>query len=226
MTLAVGIAALWLGILTSISPCPLATNVATISFIGRQLGSPAKSLVAGAAYTAGRMAAYLLLAGVLVAGLLSQPQLSVLLQRYLNKAVGPLLVLVGMVLLDLVSLPSFGMSTSERTRARLADAGVAGAGGLGFLFALSFCPVSAALFFGSMLPLALEQQSHVVVPGLYGIGTSLPVAVFAVAVAVSARAAGVFFDRLSKVERTARRVTGVVFIVAGVYLTLVHVFGM
>jgi cytochrome c biogenesis protein CcdA len=226
VTVAAGIAALWLGILTSISPCPLATNVAAISFIGRQLGSPGRSLAAGAAYTAGRMVAYLLLAGVLVMGLLSQPQLSVLLQKYLNKATGPLLIIMGMVLLGLITLPSFGLPTGERAQKRLADAGVAGAGGLGFLFALSFCPVSAALFFGSMLPLALEHQSRIAIPGLYGLGTSLPVAAFAIAVALSARAAGVFFDKLTKVERVARQVTGAVFIVAGIYLTLVHVFGM
>ena len=226
MSIAAAFAAVWLGILTSISPCPMATNIAAVSFIGRQLSAPHKALAAGAAYTAGRMAAYVLLAAVLVAGLLSTPQLSVILQTYLNKFIGPLLILVGMALLEMITAGSFGLQTSDAARKRLADAGIVGAGGLGFVFALSFCPVSAALFFGSMIPLALEQRSYVAVPGLYGLGASLPVAAFAILLAVSVRQAGLLFNGLTKVERHARRITGVIFIVAGIYLTLVHVFGI
>jgi len=96
------------------------------------------------------------------------------------------------------------------------------AGAMGF--ALSFCPVSAALFFGSLIPLALTNNSSVLLPTLYGIGTAVPVVVFAALVALSAHSVGKVFDNIKHVERWARRITGVVFIGVGLYLTLVYVF--
>ena len=99
----IGIAsAFWLGILTSISPCPLATNIAAISFVGRRVGSPAKVFLAGLLYTAGRTLTYLVLGVLLVSSLLSAPYLSHVLQKYMNKALGPILILVGMVLVELI----------------------------------------------------------------------------------------------------------------------------
>jgi len=95
--------AFWLGILTSISPCPLATNIAAISFVGRRVDSPRKVLISGLLYTAGRMFTYMVLGMVLVASLLSAPSLSHTLQKYMNLALGPLLIVVGMVLLELIT---------------------------------------------------------------------------------------------------------------------------
>ena len=99
-----------------------------------------------------------------------------------------------------------------------------GAGLLGAAFALSFCPVSAALFFGSLIPLALRANSVVVLPAVYGIGTALPVIVFAFVVALSAHSLGKAFDRITSVEKWARRITGVVFVAVGIYLSLVYIF--
>lgn len=216
--------AFWLGVLTSISPCPLATNVAAVSFIGRQVEAPRKVLASGVAYTLGRALAYLLLAAVLVASLLSAPQVSHFLQKYLNKLLGPLLILVGMVLLELIPSPSFGLAKGRAWEKRAAGWGMAGAAALGFIFALSFCPISAALYFGSLLPLAVEQESRLLLPALYGVGTGLPVLFFGVLLALGARSVGLWFNRLSAIERWARRGTGVVFILVGIYMTLVHVF--
>ena len=94
--------ALWLGILTSISPCPLATNVAAISFISRRIDNPRMVLATGLLYTAGRTLAYLVLGIILVASLLSAPAVSHALQKYMNKILGPILILVGMILLELI----------------------------------------------------------------------------------------------------------------------------
>ena len=97
---------------------------------------------------------------------------------------------------------------------------------LGFMFALSFCPISAALFFGSLIPLAVANESVVVLPAVYGIGTALPVLVVAIVVALGARSVSVAFRMLSSFEKWARPVTGVVFVVVGIYLTLAYVFGV
>ena len=218
--------ALWLGVLTSISPCPLATNVVAISFVGKRVGSTGQVLLAGLLYTLGRMLTYLALGSLVVAGLLSIPGLSNFLQNYMNQILGPVLILAGMVLLDLLAphLPAPG--AGAKLQQRVERTGFWGAGLLGILFALSFCPVSAALFFGSLIPLALRQQSSLLWPALFGLGTGLPVIAFAVVLAGSARSVGRLLDRLTQFEKYARPLTGGVFIVVGIYFCLTHIFGI
>lgn len=218
--------ALWLGILTSISPCPLATNITAIFFVGRHVKSPRKVFLAGLLYTLGRSLTYLVLGVVLVGSLLSAPRISHFLQKYMNKLLGPILILAGMFLLELLSinLPSSGVGKGMQQR--LQAWGIWGAGALGIVFALSFCPVSAALFFGSLVPLAVKGGSSVLLPSLYGVGTGLPVLLFAVLVTLGANAVGKTFDALASIEVWARRVTGVVFIAIGIYYCLTHIFGL
>ena len=213
------LAALWLGLLTSVSPCPLATNVAAVSFVARS--HPARALFSATAYILGRVVAYTALAGVLVAGLLSTPGASMLLQRWMTRLLGPLLVVVGMFLLDLLKLDALSSSLgTERLRRRLGEGGPAGAALLGVLFALSFCPISAALFFGSLLPLSVRHGSRLLLPSLFGLGTGLPVAVMAIALAAGGQALARSLRRIGSFESVARRATGVVFILTGVYLCL------
>lgn len=216
--------AFWIGVLTSVSPCPLATNVAAISFIGRRIESPRRVLLSGLLYTAGRVLTYAVLGALLVSSVLSAPEAALTLQKYMNQALGPLLVLVGMLLLELISFGSFGGGLAQRVQHRAAGWGLTGSLLLGVVFALSFCPVSASLFFGSLLALALKAESSVLLPSVYGVGTGLPVFAFAVVVALGVRSLAGIFDRVKAVERWARRVTGVVFIGVGIYYTLVYVF--
>ncbi len=216
--------AVWLGILTSVSPCPLATNIAAISYVGRRVGSPRRVLLAGLLYTLGRAVTYAGLGLLIVLSLLSAPQTSHVLQKYMIKALGPLLILVGMVLLDLVRFRLPGFVAGEGLRARTDRMGEWGAGFLGITFALSFCPVSAALYFGSLLPLAVQTRSPVLLPSLYGIGTALPVVAFAIVIAGGVRSVGKLFDRVARVEIWVRRVTGVVFLGIGVYFCLDQIF--
>jgi cytochrome c-type biogenesis protein len=169
-TLALGIgSALWLGLLTSISPCPLATNVAAMSFIGRRVGNARLVVLTGLVYTLGRVVAYVGLGTLLVVGVLSIPQLSQALQQGMAKLLGPLLVVIGMVLLELLTVPTGNLPFAEGLRKRAESWGLLGAGLLGFIFALSFCPVSAALFFGSLVPLAVRFGSRVALPSVYGL---------------------------------------------------------
>ncbi len=216
--------ALWLGILTSISPCPLASNVAAVSYVGRQARNPGRVLLAGLVYSLGRAATYVFVGWLVVASILSIPSVSFFLQQRMNQILGPLLVLIGVAILGWipVRLPRAGFG--EGLRERVARRGLLGAGGLGVLFALSFCPVSAGLFFGGLIPLATSTNSPVVLPAVYGIGTGLPVVAFAILVALGARSIGKVFDKVALFEKWARRVTGVVFIGVGIYLTLVYIF--
>ena len=216
--------AFWLGILTSISPCPLATNVAAMSFIGKNLDSPRRVLLTGILYTLGRTVAYAALAALLVASVLAIPDVSFWLETYLNKALGPILILVGIVLLDLVRLSFSASCVNDNIQDRFQKSGLWGAGLLGMLFALSFCPVSAALYFGSLLPLAMKNGSAIGLPSVYGIGTALPVFVFAVLIALGAQWVGRAFNKLVRFEKWARRVTGVIFILVGIHFCLNYIF--
>ena len=215
---------MWLGILTSISPCPLATNITAMSFVARRVGRPSVVLLSGVLYTLGRVLTYLVLGVLLVTSLLSAPQLSLALQKNMNRALGPILILVGMVLLDLLVLPRLGRGTMARAGERVGGWGVWGAGLLGILFALAFCPVSAALFFGSLLPLAVKVGSRATIPALYGVGTAVPVLLFAGLLAAGSQSVSRVFERLTGLEKWARRATGAVFVAAGIYYTLVHLF--
>ncbi len=218
-------AALWLGILTSISPCPLATNIAAISYVGRRVEKPRMVLAAGLLYTLGRSLAYLTVALLVTKGLLSIPGVSNFLQRYINLFIGPLMLAVGLLLLDIWKFSFSGGGMGSGLQARIDKMGLGGAGALGVVFALAFCPVSAGLFFGGLIPLAIKGHT-VLLSCLYGIGTALPVVGFALLLAFAAHGVGAAFKRLTAVEIWARRATAIVMIVAGVVLILKDDFGL
>ncbi len=220
--------ALWLGILTSISPCPLATNIAAVSYVGKRVGRPSMVLISGLLYTLGRALSYFVVALIVVESLISVPAVSMFLQHRMNQLLGPVLLLVGVLLLDIIPWPWIGRGrgVSAGLRARVDRLGVFGAGLLGLLFALTFCPVSAALFFGSLVPLALRHESSVLLPSLYGVGTALPVVVFSAVIAFAANRVSRAFDVLTRAEPWMRRVTAVLFIVIGGYFCLVYLFGV
>jgi cytochrome c biogenesis protein CcdA len=223
-SVAVG-SAIWLGILTSISPCPLATNIAAITYIGQRVDRPAKVLLSGLLYTVGRMATYVLLGVLVVASVLSIPDVAMFLQQNMNKFLGPILVVVGLLLLGLFNLRLPGVGVGDRFQRRVDRWGIWGAGLMGLLFALSFCPVSAALFFGGLIPIAIEQESNILMPTVYGIGTALPVVAFALLIAIGTRFVGRLFNKLTVFEKWARRITGVVFLAVGLYYVLVYLVG-
>lgn len=216
--------ALWLGILTAVSPCPLATNIAAVSFLAKKMARPSAVFIAGLAYTIGRMVAYAVLGWIIVNSLLSVPQAAGFLQKYAPRVLGPVLIVTGFILLEVIAFRLPGIQLSQKNQNRLAGSGAPGAFLLGLIFALAFCPVSAALFFGSLIPLALNAgASGVLLPFVYGIGTGLPVLLFSVAIAQGAASLGRWFHRAAKIEQYARRATGVIFIIVGLYYTGIYI---
>jgi cytochrome c-type biogenesis protein len=207
--------ALWLGVLTSINPCPLATNIVAISYIGRRVDSPRAVLLSGLLYTIGRTAAYMALAFVLVKTALSVPEVSLFLQKYMHLLLGPTLIFVGMFLLGLLQVNFGGGGVSESLKKRVDALGMCGALLLGIVFALAFCPTSAALFFGNVMQ-SFNVGSSVLLPLLYGIGTALPVIAFAGMIAFGSHKLGTAFNMVSKVEWWARTVTGSIVTLVGI----------
>ncbi|MFO7871444.1 MAG: aromatic aminobenezylarsenical efflux permease ArsG family transporter [Kiritimatiellia bacterium] len=216
--------ALWFGILTSISPCPLATNIAAISFIARKVEKMRAVLLSGLLYAAGRTVAYLVLGAIIMAGLLASGEIALFLQKYLNQVLGPVLILVGMLLLGLIGSTASVTLVGAGVQNRASKGGIGWALLLGMLFALSFCPVSAGLFFGVLIPLSAANESMVILPLVYGIGTATPVIVFAILIAFASQRLGSAFNRLTQIERWVRLITGVIFVVVGIYYSLLYVY--
>ena len=238
-------AALYLGLLTSISPCPLATNIAAISYVGRKVGNTRTVIHAGLLYTLGRCLLYLVLATLLTTTALSIPAVSMFLQKYMHLLLGPIFLLLGMFLVGLITVSSGGTMMTEGMQKRVDSMGVWGALLLGILFALSFCPTSAAWFFGLLaltmgseagaitavlekvgiaLPEATLTGGSLVLPLVYGVGTAVPVLIVAFLLAYSAKSVGKTYNVLSSIEWWARTVTGSLFILVGIWFTVVYVF--
>jgi len=216
--------ALWLGILTSISPCPLATNIAAVSYIGKHVASGRHAVWSGLLYVLGRLVTYVAVGAIVTAGVLSIPGVSNFLQKYMNSLLGPILILVGLVLLNWLPFSIPGFTPSDKMQERASRGSLWGACVLGAVFALSFCPVSAALFFGSLIPLSVQHHSYLLLPSLYGIGTGLPVLVVGIMLAYSAKSVGRLFTGIQRFESWVRVITAVVFIVIGIYMILRYVF--
>jgi len=234
-------AALYLGLLTSISPCPLATNIAAISYVGRKVGSPRSVLAAGFLYTLGRCLLYLALAVFLTMTAMSIPAVSIFLQKYTHLVLGPIFLVLGLFLAGLVTASFGGAMMTEGLKKRVDAMGVWGALLLGVLFAVSFCPTSAFLFFGLMalimgneaggisavlgrigmdLPSVSLPGGIVYLPAIYGVGTAVPVILVAFVLAYSAQSVGKTYNVLSKVDWWARQVTGWIFIAIGAHFSL------
>jgi cytochrome c-type biogenesis protein len=238
------LAAFYLGVLTSISPCPLATNIAAISYIGRKVDNPRLVLAAGLLYTLGRCLLYLGLAVLLATTAMSITAVSLFLQKYIHLALGPIFLLLGMFLVGLITVNSGGSFMSEGMQKRIDAMGIWGALLLGILFAVSFCPTSAAWFFGLLtlimgsnaeavtsvlarVGLVLSEDTlpgcTIILPLIYGIGTAIPVLVVAFLLAYSAKSIGKTYSVLSKMEWWARMATGWLFVLLGGYYSLRYV---
>lgn len=216
--------AFWLGVLTSISPCPLATNIAAISYVSRKSHRLMFVFTTGACYALGRILAYSILSVLIVESLLSVPSISFFFQKYMHLLLGPLLVIVGMFLLELISLPIPSVFKTSSLEHRFKEGGRWGAIGLGFLFALAFCPVSAALYFGSLIPLAVGHSSPITFSLTFGIGTALPVLGFSITLVFGSKVVAKLFTRVTVIEKWIRVVAGAIIVLIGIYFSLTYIF--
>jgi len=217
------LSAITLGIATAIAPCPLVTNLAAISYIGRKVADARWVLISGILYALGRAVAYFALTAVITGGLISLPGLSMALSVYGHLLVGPVLVLVGMLLLELVSMP-LPQPQGWQAQALADRLGMLGGFGLGVLFALAFCPTSAAYFATLISVLAGHSGGVLGAAFLYGLATALPVLVVALIAVYAAHWLGRTFQVLAVMDRIVRQITGTVLLLLGIYLILLYNF--
>ena len=212
------VSAILLGLLCSVSPCTMATNVAALAYVGRKASQRGYALMTAVLYTLGRMFSYTVIGVLIVLVGLEVNALSRLLQGAGARVLGPLLIGVGILLLVIDRLPALrGSGILSRLGAKFGDMGVLGGFPLGALFALAFCPYSGVLFFAVLIPLALKTTGGVVLPAVFAIGTGVPVLIFGALLSFGVSRAASFMDLLTRADRVIRIVVACVFIGAGVY---------
>lgn len=211
------LAAFALGLLTAVSPCPLATNISATAYIAKTLSNKKTVLLSGLLYTLGRMLSYTALASLIYFGA-SKFRIARLFQENGEKFVGPLMLLIGLMMLGVIKLNIFGKQGLTQTLAeKFKDRGILGALILGILFALAFCPYSGALFFAILIPLTVSAQEGLLLPVVFSAGTGLPVIFFAFVLAFSMEKLGRYFNAITRLEKIMRLISGFVFIMTGLY---------
>lgn len=213
--------AFFLGIMTAISPCPLATNISAIGFISKDLTNKRKVFLNGLLYTLGRAISYTVL-GVILIIILKQGSSIFKIQRaistYGEMAIGPLLIIIGVFMLGVIQFNfSFQGGMSKRAEGKAKGGSYWGALFLGILFALAFCPYSGVLFFGGLIPVAVTAPSGYLLPFVFAIATGLPVIVFAWILAYSVSGIGALYKKVKTFEFWFRRVVAAIFIIIGLY---------
>ncbi len=212
-----------LGLMTAISPCPLATNITAIGFISKDVENKKKVFINGLVYTLGRVISYTGIALIIYVGA-DQFKVSGLFQQYGEKFIGPLLIVIGLFMLDVVKIKFPGMFKltkrfQERGTSKYIDVLL-----LGVIFALAFCPYSGVLYFGMLIPLAISSPSGLYLPVVFAIATGIPVIIFAWLLAYTISGVGSLYNKLKIFEIWFRRVIAVLFIGTGLYYIIIIFF--
>ena len=215
--------ALALGLLTALSPCPLATNIAAIGFISRDIENRRRIFLNGLLYTLGRILAYTTL-GIILIGFLKEGANLFGIQKFVSKygemLIGPALLAIGLLILfgHRLRLPSFGFNGNGE---RLTRHGGWGAFLLGVLFALAFCPTSGIFYFGMLIPMAATTTARYLLPILFAIATALPVMAIAWILAFSAQHLGVVYGRMQAIQKWLNTTVGMLFVGIGIYYCII-----
>lgn len=204
------------GILASISPCTLTTNITAIAFISKDIKTPKHTIVSGLFYTLGRGIGYTLLAVLIYFGL-SSFQISKIFQGWGDKVLGPVLIIIGLIMFDVIKVNLKNTGKLEKIKLWLSDKGQLGSLALGMLFAFAFCPYSGVLFFAVLIPLVLESGSGLILPALFALGTGLPVIVFSFLIAYSMKRVASVFMSVQKIEKWLRYGVATIFVLTGLY---------
>jgi len=213
-----------LGLITAIAPCPMATNIAAVAYISRNVTDRKYAVITGALYTLGRMVSYSVLGILIIAVGLEIPGVSSFLQDTGEKILGPILIIVGLLMLFIDRI-SFGRGGGKLASlgSKVADWGMVGGFLLGIIFALAFCPYSAVLFFGALMPVALESSEGIALPAVFAIGTGLPVLIFGTLLSLGIAGVANWLNAITRVEKIIRIAMAIVFIGIGIYYVVLWI---
>lgn len=216
------IASFFIGIMMALSPCPLTTNITAIAYVSRRIDNNKHTLLVGLLYTLGLAATYVSIAALIVYAGLNMQAIALFLQEYGPMLLGPLILFCGLVMLEVIKFDIKMPAGTDKLKERLARSGYAGSFFLGVVFALAFCPFSAVLYFGMLIPLALKTGDAFIVPAVFAFATGLPVIVFSFLLVSGVSRLGAVMHRVQTFERIMRKMVAVVFILVGSYYILLN----
>ena len=208
-----------LGLLTAISPCPLATNIVAIGYISKDIENRRRIFRNGVLYTIGRTVAYTVL-GIILISILKEGASVFGIQKTIGKygemLLGPLLLVIGFFMLfgHKLNIQQFGFGGNGEGLARK---GGWGALLLGVLFAMAFCPTSGVFYFGMLIPMSVTTTAGWLLPVLFAVATALPVLAVAWIIALSVEKVGEFYGKLRTVQKWLNIIVGAIFISVGIY---------
>ena len=206
-----------LGLMTSISPCPLATNITATAFISKNISNKREVFLSGVVYSFGRAFSYTIIGLVLFFGA-SKFHVGRFFQQNGEKFLGPLLIVIGLIMLNVITLKFLGTSDfTEKLSEKFQGKGLLGSFFIGVIFALAFCPCSGALYFGILIPMTISNIDGLYLPVIFAFGTGLPVILFTYLLAFAAGSIGVFYNKITIIEKKMRLIAGVVFVITGIY---------
>ncbi|WP_321279124.1 aromatic aminobenezylarsenical efflux permease ArsG family transporter [Marinifilum fragile] len=215
------LSAFLLGIMTAISPCPLATNITATAYISKNLSDKKRIFLNGLVYTLGRAISYTALGVILFFGA-SKFDISSFFNSYGERLLGPLLIIIGVFMLDIISINFPGVSSlTDKLNGEKMRGKYWGALLMGMIFALAFCPYSGVLYFGMLIPLTVSQTDGLLLPIVFAIATGLPVIIIAYLLAFTLSGVGNFYNKIKSFEYWFRKVAAVIFIAAGLYFTYI-----
>jgi cytochrome c biogenesis protein CcdA len=210
-----------LGLMTSISPCPLATNITATAFISKNISNKKLVFLSGLLYSLGRAFSYTFIGLILFFGA-SKFHIARFFNQNGERYLGPLLIIVGLIMLNVIKLNFLGKSSfTQKLADKFKDKGLLGSFFIGVIFALAFCPYSGALYFGMLIPMTISNAEGLYLPIIFAFGTGLPVVLFTYLLAFAAGSVGVFYTKITKIEKVMRTVAGIVFILTGLYYVLI-----
>ena len=210
------LSALVLGLMTAISPCPLATNITAVGFISKDIDNRNRVFVNGLLYTLGRAISYTAIALIIYLGA-DQFKFSGFFQLYGEKIIGPLLIIIGLFMLDVIKIRFPGMSGLTSKMENKTKWGYFDVVLLGMVFALAFCPYSGVLYFGMLVPMTVTSASGLYLPLVFALATGIPVIIFAWILAYAVSGIGNVYNKIKSFEIWFRRVIAVLFVLVGIY---------
>lgn len=208
-----------LGLMTAISPCPMATNITAIGYIGKDMKSSKQVFVNGLLYTLGRSISYTAI-GLLFFFSASRFEFAGFIQEWGEKVIGPILIVIGLFMLGVIKLNIPGLDGLNKNMEERAQKGFWGVLLLGIVFALAFCPYSGVLYFGMLIPMTVSSVSGLYLPIVFALGTGIPVIVFAWLIAFSVSSIGNTYNKIRSFEKWFRRIVAILFIGVGLYYTI------
>ncbi|MCK9499047.1 MAG: aromatic aminobenezylarsenical efflux permease ArsG family transporter [Bacteroidales bacterium] len=212
-----------LGIMTAISPCPLAMNITATAYLSKEITDKKRVFFNGIFYTLGRIFSYTAVASIIYFGA-SKFQIARLFQQFDGIWIGIFLVVIGILMLDFIkfNIPFLSKLTTKVSQKNL-KRNYLNAFLLGVLFALAFCPYGAVLYFGGLIPLTLASSTGLLLPPVFAFATGLPVIVIAWLLAFSVSNIGNFYNKMKSFEKWFKRIVAVIFILVGVYNIIISI---